>query len=220
MEIKINIGGLTAILLLVISILALAGFLAYRDIIRGSDFIIVIATLLGPILAVQIQALRERIQRKQNEEDYKKNEVLSRQRLAFRQMMAYRANPTDPFFVQALNIVPVDFKGISTVETSWKNYFQHLCTKQEENPNWIELSNDRRCELLASMAKHLGYEFSLQELKDEKYMSEGYFNEMVMKSEIIKGAHKMITEGYPLTVLSYIKDAPTPETDNKTNPTT
>ncbi|EPC7928236.1 DUF6680 family protein [Yersinia enterocolitica] len=219
MEIKINVGGLTVILLLILSIFVVAGYLAYRDIIRGSDFIIVVATLLGPILAVQIQAFREKTQRKQTEEDFKKNEILSRQRLGFRQMMAYRANPIDPLFVQALNIVPVDFKGINTVEVAWKKYFEHLCSKVENQSIWDETCNDRRCALLAAMANHLGYDFSLEELKNEKYMAVGYFNEMLMKSEIIKGVHKMVVDGYPLTVLSYNQDAPVPIIDEKTNST-
>ncbi|EMY3532878.1 hypothetical protein AXW37_07175 [Yersinia ruckeri] len=211
MEIKINIGGLKTVLLLILGIIATAGYLVYSGIIDKSSFIIVIATLLGPILAVQIQVIREGMQRQRAEDSARRNEEIGRQRLAFRQMMAYRANPMDPLFVQALNVTPVDFKGVKTVEHSWKQYFSHLSTKRDEKPNWDEICNDRRCELLAAMANHLGYDFSLSELKDEKYMAEGYYNELLMKSEIIKGVHKIIVNGYPLTVHSFNEDVPVPD---------
>jgi hypothetical protein len=153
------------------------------------------------------------MQKKVSEEYYKKQELESRQRLVFRQMMAYRANPADPMFVQALNIVPVDFKGVGAVEEAWKKYFKQLCVRQNEQINWIELCNDRRSELLASMAKHLGYEFSLEELKDEKYMSEGVYNEMIMRSEIIKAVHDVLTKNHPIPVRSFVNNMPVGEGD-------
>lgn len=208
MEIKINISGLWVVALLVLFILSLSAMCTYFGLIRSSDFIIVVATLLGPILAVQIQVIREQLQSKTYTEIHKKQEAESRQLLAFRQMMAFRANPLDPLFVQALNIVPVDFKGVALVENAWKKYFQQLCIRQNTQDNWIELCNDRRCELLAAMASHLGYEFSLQELKDEKYMAEGVVSEMTMKSEILSGLHNMIVNHYPFTVFSYNQEAP------------
>ncbi|WP_410695811.1 DUF6680 family protein [Citrobacter freundii] len=210
MEIKINFTGFSVVAFFILLILGCAGALTYFGLIESNDFIVVVATLLAPILAVQIQVLREQITSKKNEERHKKQEAESRQLLAFRQMMAYRANPLDPFFIQALNIIPVDFKGVEIVEVAWKKYFEQLCVRANSQENWVELCNDRRCELLAAMAKYLGYEFSLQELKDEKYMAEGIVNEMNMKAEILKGMHDIVVNKYPLTVYSYVTEAPKP----------
>lgn len=217
MEIKINITGLPIIVISVLFILGIAGVCTYLDIIKSSDFIVVIATLLAPILAVQVQVIREQIKSKTYDEQRKKQETESRQLWAFRQMMAYRANPIDPLFVQALNIVPVDYKGVGSVENTWKKYFEQLCIRANTQENWIELCNDRRCELLAAMAKHLGYEFSLRELKDEKYMSEGMVNEMNMKNEIYKGIHDIVVNNHPLTILSLSKNAQSDKEARKIN---
>lgn len=208
MEIKINFTGLSVVAFFILLILGCAGAFTYFGLIESNDFIVVVATLLAPILAVQIQVVREQITSRKGEERRKKQEAENRQLLAFRQMMAYRANPLDPFFIQALNIIPVDFKGVTSVEVAWKKYFEQLCIRADSQENWVELCNDRRCELLAAMAKYLGYEFSLQELKDEKYMAEGIVNEMNMKAEILKGMHDIVVNKYPLTVYSYVTEAP------------
>ncbi|MCE9873993.1 hypothetical protein LZ667_21775 [Hafnia alvei] len=215
MEVKINITGLSVIAICVVFILGVAGACTYFGVIKSSDFIVVIATLLAPILAVQVQVIREQIKSKTYDEQRKKQEAESRQLWGFRQMMAYRANPVDPLFVQALNIVPVDFKGIESVENAWKKYFEQLCVRANTQENWIELCNDRRCELLAAMAKYLGFEFSLRELKDEKYMSEGMVNDMNMKNEIFKGIHDIVVNKNPLPVLSCARDTPKDKNEAK-----
>ncbi|HHQ6538672.1 TPA: hypothetical protein ACSTJY_004072 [Serratia fonticola] len=64
MEIRINIGGIKLVLGIFLAIIALTGFLVYKKIIDGKDFIIVIATLVAPMLAVQAQVIRENMQKK------------------------------------------------------------------------------------------------------------------------------------------------------------
>jgi hypothetical protein len=66
--------------------------------VKTGDLAIVIATLLGPILAVQAQKWIERSRERQQ-----------RRVAVFRVLMTTRAALLSPAHVEALNIVPVEF---------------------------------------------------------------------------------------------------------------
>lgn len=217
-EIKIKIDQPKIVVIISVLIIIAAGIGLYTEKLKVNDLAIVFATILGPIFAIQIQSFREGVQRSIRTEHEKNEEKLQRQRLAFRQMMAYRANPLDSMFVQALNVIPVDFQGVESVVNAWKLYFGQLCKNKNEDPNWDEHSNDFRAQLLGSMATHLGYSFTTQELKDERYFAQAHLDDMVMKAEILKGAHRIFANDYPFTVLAYVKDAP--ESNNVNNNST
>ena len=207
-EIKIKIDQPKIAIIISVLIILATGYGLYTDKLKANDLAIVFATILGPIFAIQIQSFREGIQRTVRAEQEKNQEKLQRQGLAFRQMMAYRANPLDSMFVQALNVIPVDFQGVESVVNAWKLYFGQLCKNKSEDPNWDEHSNDFRAQLLGAMAAHLGYSFTIQELKDERYFAQAHLDEIVMKSQILQGAHRIFANNYPFTVLAYVKDAP------------
>lgn len=217
-EIKIKINQPKIALIISILIIISAGLGLYFEKLKANDLAIMFATILGPIFAIQIQSFRENIQRSVSAAHEKNEEQLQRQRLAFRQMMAYRANPLDSMFVQALNVIPVDFQGVESVVNAWKLYFGQLCKNKNEDPNWDERSNDFRAQLLGAMATHLGYSFTTQELKNERYFAQAHLDDMVMKAEILKGVHQVFAKNYPFTVLAYVKDAPEPnDTEKKFN---
>lgn len=207
-EIKIKIDQPKIAIIISMLIIFAAGYGFYADKVKASDLAIVFATILGPIFAIQIQSFREGVQRKIRAEHEKNQEKLQRQSFAFRQMMAYRDNPLDSMFVQALNVIPVDFQGVDSVVNAWKLYFGQLCKSKSEDPNWDEHSNDFRAQLLGAMATHLGYSFTIQELKDDRYFAQAHLDDMVMKSQILQGAHRIFANNYPFTVLAYVKDAP------------
>ena len=132
----------------------------------------IIAIILGPILAVQIQKLIERITQKRDEK-----------RRLFMTLLATRARQLSPEHVQALNMIHVVFsnkkqKDQAVVE-AWDLYRDHLCDRTEPPKpqadgtvseadrikfdnllrEWGEKSNELLCSMLTKMADSLGYHF-------------------------------------------------------------
>lgn len=70
--------------------------------IRITDVAIVVATLLGPILAVQAQKWLER-----------NSEIKQRRISIFRALMMTRATALSPVHVEAINAIPMEFCGRS-----------------------------------------------------------------------------------------------------------
>ncbi|BEN74050.1 hypothetical protein SMKC081_21950 [Serratia marcescens] len=180
-----------------------------QKIIGVSDCGIIFATLLGPVFAVQVQSIKESVRQRKLDADRKEKETLDIRRYIFRQLMAYRANPIDNLFVQALNVVPVDFKGVVEVEIAYVDYIKHLGVNRELDPSgWDEKCNDKRALLLQNIAKNLGHEFPVDEIKNNKYMAQGTFNRMVMQDEIIDAVHKILTNKAALNVLAFNASTP------------
>ncbi|WP_440099552.1 DUF6680 family protein [Serratia ureilytica] len=206
MDITLKLSFKTAWVIFALIIVMLGGviYLAYKDIIGVSDCGIIFATLLGPVFAVQVQSIKESVRQKKIDVDRKEKEVLDIRRYVFRQLMAYRANPIDNLFVQALNVVPVDFKGEVDVERAYIDYITHLGVNRETNPSaWDEKCNDKRALMLQVIAKSLGYDFPIDEIKNNRYMAQGTFNRMIMQDEIVESVHKIVTNQAALNVLAF-----------------
>lgn len=135
-----------------------------------SDSLIIVATLLGPILAVQaqklVEVLRERRQRKL---------------WVFQTLMATRMARVSGEHVQALNMIDLTFYGgrsfgrIRTkkeqaVIDSWREYLDNLTEDPGETP---ETLYSRRHELfinlLHNIAKDVGFDFNRVELNKGVY---------------------------------------------------
>lgn len=138
------------------------------------DWIIVLATFLGPILAVQaqkvVESLRERRDRKER---------------VFAQLMATRAARLSPEHVQALSMIDIVFYGGSVlgmrrrtkreqaVLDAWKEYHDNL----SEGTDWPEAQQEahyaKRGELflnlLCALAQDVGYCFDRVQLKRGAY---------------------------------------------------
>jgi hypothetical protein len=99
------------------------------------DWIIILATIAGPILAVQAQKAVEQIRDRKN-----------RKERVFAQLMATRAARLSPEHVQALNMIDIVFYGRTTfgihrrskrekaVIDAWKEYHDNL----SEGADWPE----------------------------------------------------------------------------------
>lgn len=86
------------------------------------DWLIIVATLLGPLFAVQVSQYLDR--RRQTREE----------RLGiFKTLMATRAARLDPRHVEALNQIDVvfhdDSRNDKAVRNAWKQYLDHLADK-------------------------------------------------------------------------------------------
>lgn len=134
------------------------------------DWVIVFATIAGPILAVQAQKAIERIR----DGRYQKNQI-------FEQLMATRQLRLSPQHVQALNMIDLAFYGGKTllskrtsreqkVLNCWNEYHDHLCIQPPNDQVWIDKSSDFLTNLLSAMAEDLGYKFDNVQIKRGSYL--------------------------------------------------
>lgn len=134
-----------------------------------TDALIISATLVAPLLAVQAQKWLERFR-----EDH------DRRLRVFKTLMATRAASISPEHVQALNMIDLEFQGAKykAVRTEWKMYLDHLSSypKQDEKLQaiWGEKRIDLLAQLLMAMGQALGYEFDQVHVKKGIYAPEAH----------------------------------------------
>ncbi len=130
--------------------------------IKLTDIAIVVAALLGPVLAVQAQKWLER-----------RRDVKERRLAIFRTLMATRAAMLSPQHVEALNAVPVEFYGSSgklkQINDAWKLYLDHHTTDGPATDAWAQKRLDLFQDMLHLMSQFLGYNFSKAQLARDIY---------------------------------------------------
>ena len=79
----------------------------------------IVAIILSPIIALRVQTALE-----------KRRDATNRKLAIFKTLMTYRATPLSPYFVQALNLIDVEFSANSEkpVREAWKVLLDHLST--------------------------------------------------------------------------------------------
>ncbi len=136
------------------------------------DVAIILATLLGPILAIQAQKAVERAR-----------ERSSRKSWVFHELMATRAARVSTDHVQALNMIDLAFYGTHVlaihrrskseqkVLDAWREYHDHLGDKADDAalPIWHAKGDELFVNLLFSMAVDVGYKFDRVQLKKGSY---------------------------------------------------
>jgi hypothetical protein len=122
---------------------------------------VVIATMLGPILAVQIQKLLER-----------KRALSDRQVEVFRTLMTGRLVLTYEN-VRAFNAVPVEFYGQTAILEAWRAYVAYMAhvppADSPDLPAWNLRRIDLLLDLLQKMAAHVGYPYTFVQLRNDWY---------------------------------------------------
>lgn len=121
-----------------------------------SDWIMVAAVLLAPLVALQVQRYLDNRREKRH-----------RRTAIFQTLMTTRAQATSPAHVHALNLIDIEFYGKGSVIQKWKEYHDHLGSNQ--NAAWGQRREDLFIELLYQMAKSLGYKFDKLQLKRSIY---------------------------------------------------
>jgi len=100
--------------------------------------------------------------------------------MIFKTLMTYRATPVSPLFVQALNLIDVEFSSDSKdekeVRTAWKILLDHFSDLAKVVGGVSELTHERTADLLLVMGKCLGYEFDRVYLKKGGYYPQGLGN--------------------------------------------
>lgn len=136
---------------------------------------LIVATIAGPILAVQTQKWIERATEKR------------RARIQiFHALMANRATRLNDDFVRALNQIDLEFSrrrfgGTKdrAVINAWRALFGEYQQGSIDFPNdaatqaWAQRVDDRLVVLLSAMANSLGYDFSEEELRRGIYYPRG-----------------------------------------------
>ena len=134
-----------------------------------SDWLMMAAVIIGPILAIQVQKFIER-----------KSEDNKRRLQVFKDLMTTRASTLAFLHVSSLNMVGLEFndKKYSKVLSAWKTYLDHLasCPKNDENllNIWVEKKNDQLSDLLYEMGVSLGFDFDKVHIKKAGYIPQAY----------------------------------------------
>jgi hypothetical protein len=135
--------------------------------IEAKDWLVVIATLLSPLIAVQVSKWIERSHQSRDE-----------QVRIFKTLMATRAANLDPRHVESLNVIDVVFHSKSRKETEirrlWKQYLDHLNDRAYPRDGWGAKRVELLVELLHAMATFLGFDFDKTHIKNQAYYPEGY----------------------------------------------
>jgi hypothetical protein len=140
--------------------------------LETKDWLLLIVTILGPILAVQAQKALEAIREKRHRKAY-----------LFEQLMATRAARVSPEHVRALNMIDLVFYGErifgfqkrsskeQRVLDAWKEYHDHLGVKAEDEQIglWVAQGDELFTNLLYAVSQDLGFKFDRVQLKRGSY---------------------------------------------------
>lgn len=141
------------------------------------DWSVIIATIAGPIFAVQAQKWIERLR-----------EGRSRKLYVFQQLMATRAARLSNDHVQALNMIDLVFYGSyvfgihrrnkteQAVIDAWREYHDHLNTKFDQTAVavWNTKADELFTNLLFSIAQDVRYKFDRVQLKKGVYSPQAH----------------------------------------------
>jgi hypothetical protein len=138
------------------------------------DWLVIIATVLGPILAVQAQKVVERYRERR-----------SRKLNLFAQLMATRAARLSPDHVQALNMIDLVFYGNrrlgklhrskheQAVLDAWKEYLDSLGNPGSGEATW-NARDEIFTNLLYAIAQDVGLRFDRVQLKRGAYTPQAH----------------------------------------------
>lgn len=134
------------------------------------NILTILAIVLGPIIALQIQRRLDQ-----------SREARNRKMWIFKTLMSFRATALAPSFVQALNLIDVEFDGLNekekAVRKAWKVLLDHYVdlgrTPDPNTPTLNEKSTQLRTDLLLKMGQCLGYDFDEVQIRKGSYYPTG-----------------------------------------------
>lgn len=137
------------------------------------DILSILAVLLSPVIAIQVDKLLERRRISHS----KKVDI-------FKTLMATRGSVLSIEHVSALNRIDLEFlnnKKYKYVVNSWKEYFDNLkddSHKMEETAlkAWDQRNSDLLANLLYCMGTSLNYNFNIVDIKRNIYSPIGHIN--------------------------------------------
>jgi hypothetical protein len=135
-----------------------------------SDAAIVVSTLIGPVVAVQVQKLIER-----------SGEKRKRQLTVFEVLMATRMTQMSPRHIDAINAIPIAFYGngkrLGKIRSEWNDYLKHLSDKQKNETNtelWRGEQRTKLISLIFEISQYLNFSFTKSEIENGIYLPDGH----------------------------------------------
>ncbi|MCR6658619.1 MAG: hypothetical protein NVV72_04475 [Asticcacaulis sp.] len=176
--------------------------------INTTNILIILATLVSPLIAVQVQKWIERIREGRQKKLWIFHTLMSTR--------AQRAASND--HVQALNSIELFFekeKKIFFFETenklesevlhSWHEYMKHLTANlegldEEKIRSWNDQGVDLLMDLLVKMAKALGYKFSAKQIKFGIYYPRVHAENDVAQQKLRDNLIKIVSGEQPMPI--------------------
>lgn len=166
-----------------------------------SDWLMIAAVLLGPIIAVQLTRYLD-----------DKKEERERKLQVFKTLMATRAYVVSWDHVGALNRIDLEFdKNIpneKAVIEAWKAYLDLLGDRAMSPEPWNTKRVDLLVELLHKMAQVLNYDFDKTHIKNSSYAPAVHGNIEDEQRDIRKGVIELLQgkRSLPMAVVSFPKN--------------
>ena len=166
-----------------------------------TDILTICAIIIGPIAAVQIQKLLDRIRDKRN-----------RKLFVFKTLMASRGSALSHAHVEALNRIDLEFsdnKKFEKVIQAWKEYFDNLSQKVDDNqiPVWSAKNEELLVSLLFEMGKSLDYSFEKLLIKRNIYSPIGHATIEREQENLRKNLNEVL-EGQRIIPMTLVQDEP------------
>ena len=114
------------------------------------------ATIKAPSLAVENQKKREK------EELSKSNQLH-----IFYTLMQTRNQRISYRHTEALNMIDMEFNGVTDVTYAWSEYLHNLNISSSNTEHWNQKNNDLFVELLHKMSDFLGYSYTKLDIKNK-----------------------------------------------------
>jgi hypothetical protein len=165
------------------------------------EIISIIAIIVGPILAVQIQKFLERNRENKN-----------RKVQIFKSLMATRGSVLSSTHVEALNRIDLEFsdnKKYKKVIDAWKEYFDNLSNRAKSEADlkiWAARNEELLANLLFEMGNSLGFSFDKVLIKRNIYNPQAYANIEMENDLIRKGVLQLLSGESSLPVTSIIDE--------------
>lgn len=159
----------------------------WDDTIKVTDVAIVVAAILGPVLAIQVQMFLER-----------RRALKGRRLNIFYALMRTRGTPLAPDAVNALNAVPLEFYQVSRIIDAYRAFITHINTPQVNMQVWADRRIDLLMDLLHKIAIEVGYQFDVAQLKSEFYAPLAHQTLESEQTAIRQGLAKVLSGEKPL----------------------
>jgi hypothetical protein len=167
--------------------------------LKASEWIMIAAILVGPILAVVTQFIWQKYRQKRDQKLW-----------VFGTLMSLRGASVSQDYVKALNFIDVVFYKNATVRAKWKTLLTHLSSEAHKAepilPATLERTRDLQAELLVEMAKDLRFGYDFTHIKENAYYPKALG---MADEEMLKLRQKLIAAlGRGTLSVRLVEDAP------------
>lgn len=160
---------------------------------------VVIATLTGPMLAVWVTRCVDN-----------RRQTHARRLEIFRSLMGTRRALLAPDKVKALNMVEIDFYGITTVEGAHREVMAHINTPQPLPAGWDDRHRKLLTKLPSEMAKVLGYQLQQLDVLEGGYYPQGFADIELEQQSVRRALIQILSGNRPLLVSPAAPTPPAP----------